>query len=211
MPAHAGAWLAPEGGQQIWTSVAGEREGLSFFETSGYLEAPFGEAASIVIAPWVEQSYETVDGWRAEATIGVKHALHRDEENVLAFQAGAVWASHPQAGCGEGGAEIRALAGRGFGRSGFANVEVATRAFEGGCEGERLDLTIGYRPGENWLAMGQVFVDAQREGEPIVRAQLALVNFRPSGRGFQLGVRGRIDGEADELALVLGWWGRVDD
>lgn len=191
--------------------MAGEREGVSFFETSGYIEAPIGTSASVVIAPWVEQSYDTVDGWRAEATIGAKRALFRDEANVVAVQAGAVWASHPQDGCGEAGGELRALAGRGFGRTGFANVEVATRAFEGGCAGERLDLTIGYRPGANWLAMGQVFVDASREEDPIVRAQLTMVHFRPSGRGIQVGLRGRLDGEAEELGLVVGWWGRVGD
>lgn len=211
-PATAGAWLAPEGGQQIWTSVAGEREGVSFFESSAYFEAPVGDATSVVVAPWVEQGYETVDGWRAEATIGAKRALYRDDANVVALQAGAVWMSHPGQDCSEGGAELRLLAGRGFGRSGFANVEIATRAFEGGCESDRLDLSVGYRPAENWLAMGQVFVDAYRdEDEPAIRAQLTMVNFRPSGRGFQFGVRGRVDGEAEEVALILGWWGRVGD
>lgn len=211
MPAHAGAWVAPEGGQQIWTSAAGEREGLSFFETSGYFEAPLGADTSVVIAPWVEQGYETIDGWRAEATLGAKRALYRDESNVLAIQAGALWASHPQEGCSEGGAELRALAGRGFGRTGFANVEVAARAFEGGCESERVDLTVGYRPAENWLGMGQVFLDSQREDEAVIRAQLTMVHFRPSGTGFQLGLRGRVDGEAEEVAVVVGWWGRVGD
>ncbi len=211
MPANAGAWLAPEGGQQIWSSAAGEREGLSFFETSGYIEAPLGNRTSIVIAPWVEQGYETVDGWRAEAAVGAKRTLYRDDANVIALQAGALWASHPQEGCSEGGAELRLLAGRGFGRTGFANIEAATRAFEGGCESERLDLTVGYRPSENWLAMGQLFADSQREDETVIRAQLSLVHFRPSGRGFQIGLRGRIDGEAEEVALVVGWWGRVRD
>jgi hypothetical protein len=80
--------------------------------------------------------------------------------------------SHPNEGCSEGGAELRWLGGRSFGQTSFVNVEAATRALEGGCEGQRLDLTAGYRPGENWLAMGQIFLDAPQDGEETVKAQL---------------------------------------
>ena len=64
---------------------------------------------------------------------------------------------------------------------------------------------------QNWLAMGQVFLDAPREGDDTVRAQLTVVYFRRNGRGVQLGLRSRIDGGADEAAIVLGWWGRQGD
>jgi len=39
-----------------------------------------------------------------------------------------------------------------------------------------------------------------------VKAQLSLVHFDNHGRGIQLGIRNRIDGGEDELALVLSFW-----
>ena len=73
------------------------------------------------------------------------------------------------------------------------NLEAATRALEGGCESERLDLTAGYRPNEDWLIMGQVFLDAPREGEDAVKAQFTVVRFGDEGRGLQFGLRTRLD------------------
>lgn len=212
-PALAGAWVAPEGGQEIWTSVVGERDGLSFFESSAYLEAPLSERTSVVAAPWVEQSYDTEDGWRAEATVGVKRALFREGPMAVAVQGGAFWSSHPTGECEEGGAELRALAGTSFSSfgGGFINLEAAARALSGGCESGRVELTLGYSPRPNWLAMGQVFLDAPREGEETLKAQFNLVYFRRNGQGLQLGLRSRIDGGPAEAALVLGWWGRPGD
>jgi hypothetical protein len=103
------------------------------------------------------------------------------------------------------------MGGRSFGATGFVNVEGATHVLEGGCEGERLDLTAGYRPRENWLAMAQLFLDAPRAGEETVRAQLTAVRFGRSGRGIQLGLRARLDGDDPEPTLVLGLWGRTSD
>jgi len=211
-PAFAGAWIAPEGGQQIWTSVAGERQGFTFFESSGYVEAPLGRHTSVVVAPWLEQSYETVDGWRAEASVGVKRVLFRRDENVVALQAGAIWTSHPaDDDCSETGGEVRLLAGRAFGQRAFANVEASSRAYEGGCQGERLDLTLGYRPRENLLTLAQLFVDAPDDGEESIRAQLTLVYFRRNGRGIQVGLRTRVDDGPAEAALVIGLWSRTVD
>ncbi len=209
-PAFAGAWVAPEAGQEIWTNVAGQRDGLSFFETSGYWEIPIGERNAVVASPWLEQNYDTADGWRGEATLGLKRALYRGDSSVVAVQAGGFWMSDPGLECEEAGAEVRLLGGAAFGRSGFVNVEAAARTVGGGCTGERVDLTVGYRPGENWLAMGQVFVDAPHDREETVKAQFTVVRFGQRG-GLQLGVRSRIDGGAEEAALVLGWWGRPGD
>jgi hypothetical protein len=210
-PAAAGAWIAPEKGQQIWTNAAGERDEVYFFETSAYLEAPFGERTSFVVAPWVEQNYDTVEGWRGEAVVGVKRTLFRDENSVVALQGGALWISHPSAECSEGGAELRVLGGRSYENGAFLNVEAAGRALSGGCGGERMDVTAGLRFSSNWLALGQVFVDAPDEGEETVKAQLSLVRFSERGRGIQLGLRARVDGGAEEAALVLGFWGPVAD
>lgn len=211
MPANAGAWIASEGGQEITTSLVGERDGLTFYEGALYWEEPIDERTSAVLAPWMEQNYDTLEGWRAEATLAVKRTLYREDETVVAVQVGALWVSHPATECSEGGAEIRALAGRSFEQGRFLNLEAAARGLDGGCGGERLDLTAGFRPRENWLAMGQVFYDSPRDGDEITRAQVSLVRFGESGRGIQLGLRGRIDGGPQEVALVLGLWGRPGD
>jgi len=210
LPANAGAWIAPEGGQEIISTAVGQRNEMNFYETSSYWEVPVSDDNSLVLTPWVEQNYDTIDGWRGEATLGLKHAFYRGENTVLAAQAGALYISHPDFGCSEGGAELRLLGGMSFENGAFLNAELATRALAGGCGGERLDLTGGYRVSDNWLGMAQVFVDVPRDGEDIVRAQLSLVRFGESGGGLQLGVRARVDG-GEEPALVLGWWGRPGD
>ena len=164
------------------------------------------------VAPWAESNHQVMQGWRAEATLGAKHAFYRTEENVMAIQAGALWVSNPVEGCSEGGAEVRFLGGRsgGDGRA-FFNVEAAARALSGGCEGGRIDLTAGYRPNENWLALGQVFLDSPVEGDDTLKAQMTVVRFGRSGRGIQFGIRARIDGGEPEPALVIGLWGRPRD
>ena len=210
-PANAGAWIAPEGGQEIWTTIAGERDGVSFYESSAYWEAPLGERASIVATPWIEQNYDTYEGWRGEATLAAKRTIYSAENTVMALQAGALWVSHPDLGCGEGGVELRWLGGRSFEHGRFLNIETAARALEGGCGGERVDLTAGFRPSGNWLAMGQIFYDAPRHGDDVMRAQLTLVRFSESGRGLQIGLRSRIDEGPREIALVVGMWGRPGD
>lgn len=210
-PALAGAWVAPKGGQEILTTSVGQRSELLFYEGAYYREDPFAERNALVTGWWTESNYDSEDGWRAEATVGVKRALYRGERSVVAVQAGALWISHPNGECDEGGAEVRALGGRSFGASGFANVEVAARALNGGCEGGRVDLTAGYRPRENWLALGQVFLDSPLEGDDSIRAQLTVVRFGRSGRGVQVGVRARLDGEEAEPTLVIGLWGRPGD
>jgi hypothetical protein len=209
--AHAGAWIVSEDGQQIWTSAAGERDGLTYFETSAYWEIPLAPDVSVVATPWVEQAYDLPDGWRGEATVGVKRAIFSDDATVMALQAGAFWRSDPPEGCSEGGVELRWLGGRSLGQRGFLNLEAAGRALVGGCGGERLELTMGYRPSEDWLLMGQVFADFPHEGDQSVKFQVSIVRFTDAGRGIQLGLRARLDGGGAEPALVLGLWGRPGD
>lgn len=210
-PAVAGAWIAPEGGQEIWTNSFSARDDSNVVETDLYWERPVGEDTSFVAAPRVETNYDTPDGWRAEAVVGVKRAIFRDDESVMAIQASALWVSHPDPECGEGGVEARWLGGRSLGRTSFVNVEAATRYQDHGCGGERLDVTAGYRPADNWLAMGQVFADAPRENEETVKVQVSVVRFSERGYGIQLGLRARVDGGAQEPALVVGLWVRPRD
>lgn len=204
--AFAGAWIAPKDGQEIWTSVAGKRDGLSYYETSGYLEAPLSERTSVVIVPWVEQAGADENGWRAEATLAAKHVVVRSDHGVVAVQAGALWVSEPPAHCQEGGGEVRVLGGYNVRPDVFVNVEAAERGLSGGCTDQRVDLTIGVRAGPHWLGLAQVFVDGARYGDETVKAQLSLVHFGSAGRGVQVGVRARVDEGDAEPALVLAFW-----
>lgn len=211
-PALAGAWLAPEGGTEIWSNAAGQRDELSYFESSAYIEAPVGEDWGVVATPWLQQNYDTEDGWRGEATLGVKRVWAM-EGGALALQAGALWWSHPEQGCSEGGIEVRALAGRDFDGGVFVNAEAAASTLEGGCSGERFDLTLGQHWGERWMGMAQVFVDGRtgQDYEQNTKLQLSLVHFGNDGGGLQLGLRVRVDGDDPEPALLLGVWGRPGD
>jgi hypothetical protein len=66
---------------------------------------PVGATNSFVAAPWLEQNFDTDDGWRGEAVLGFKQTLHRGDERAVALQ-GALWISHPGLNaCGEGGAQ----------------------------------------------------------------------------------------------------------
>ena len=85
------------------------------------------------------------------------------------------------------------------------------RAGDGRSEGGRVDLTAGYRPLENWLALGQVFLDAPVDGEDTIRGQISLVRFGKDGDGVQIGFRARVDGGAAEPTLVIGLWGQPGD
>ena len=125
-PAIAGAWIAPPDGQEIWTNVAGQRGDLEYFETFAYWEIPLAERTAFVATPWVEQAADSSDdGWRAEATLGVKRALMRTDHAAMAVQAGAVWTSEPTGVCGEAAAELRWLGGVNLGAHGFVNLEAA--------------------------------------------------------------------------------------
>jgi hypothetical protein len=118
--------------------------------------------------------------------------------------------SHPPLGCAQSGGELRWSVGRSFG-DGFLSVEAGRRFHSGGCEGDRAELTLGYRPDEQWLGLGQVFYDGAPGEDESVKLQLSLVRRPPWGRGLQIGLRGRIDGGPAEPALVLALWSRPED
>ncbi|MBL8531238.1 MAG: hypothetical protein JNK94_05840 [Hyphomonadaceae bacterium] len=202
--AHAGAWVAPTDGQAIWNVAAGERESGPFQEASAYLEAPVAAyGVSVIFAPWVEFSG---GDWRTEAVAGVKRVIGQGDWGAVAVQGGAYWQSAPPVGCGEGGLEARALGGASISSDVFVNVEAAARALDGGCTRVRLDLTAGVRRGRDWMGLAQVFYDAPRDEEDTLKAQLSLTRFTAAGRGFQFGLRVRLDGDDLEPALVVGYW-----
>lgn len=212
--AHAGAWIAPEGGQSIVNGVVSSRDDITAYETSTYVETPVGERTALILSGWGEFAEDLPDLTRIETTMAVKYTLWRGDRSVMALQAGALWVTDPLDGCSEGGAEVRWLGGVNVTQRTFANLEVAGRALDGPsrCQGARADLTLGYHPSGNWLALGQIFADAPVDGEETLKAQFSLVRFGASGRrGLQLGLRFRVDGGAAEPALVLGVWGRPGD
>lgn len=210
-PAFAGAWIAPEGGQSIWTEAAGERGEAVYSESSIYLEAPVGDDWALVAAPWVtsDDFRGGLDALRWEVTLGAKTAVVRAPGRVMAVQGAALWQSDPSGTCAETGAELRWLGGAAFGPEsrGFLNLEAAARSFDGGCGGGRYDVTLGYRPTEGWLGMAQLFLDDPSGGDQALKAQISFVRFGDQRRGIQLGLRGRVDGDAVEPALILGFWG----
>lgn len=204
--ANAAAWIAPVDGQEILTSTYGKRDGLSFYETAAYIEAPVTSNDSLVIAPWLIQDYIDDAGWRAEATFGVKHVVTRTAHTVAAVQASALWVSQPPERCGEGGGELRLLGGVNLPHNSFVNAEIAGRVLSGGCSDQRAEITAGAHIGNHWMGLAQVFVDGPQYGDETVKAQLSLVHFDDHHRGIQIGIRDRIDGGDDELALVIGFW-----
>lgn len=211
--AHAGAWVAPKGGQSIFNAVVSERNDAAVYESSTYIETPINDRWSVVAVPWGEYDQSNLEEpSRGETTFGVKRALIRDERGAMAIQVSALWVTNPQEGCSEGGVEARWLGGLNLPRRAFVNLELAGRALDGGCGGGRADLTYGLQPNDHWLVMGQVFADAPLDGEETFKAQFSLVRFVRDGRlGVQLGARVRLDGEAPEPALVLGVWRRPGD
>lgn len=204
-PALAGAWVAPEQ-QQIVTSFIGEAEEQGFYESSLYVEQPIEESRALVGAAWLTQDYTVASGLRGEATFGLKQSLYQDERWTVAAQGAALWNSEPNTECGEAGGELRLLAGRTLPNGWFFNAETAYRGLAGGCGGSRLELTAGFRPHRHLLALGQIFYVAPNGGDEVVRAQVTLVGTIGGGRQVQLGLRSRIDGGAQELALVVGVW-----
>jgi len=210
----AGAWMAPPEGQSIWSQAVGERGGENFYESSLYWEAPTDNSRMAWTgSTWVGQHADNAPGedkWRGEASFALKTELAKTDHASAAAQVGAIWRSDPADGCGEGGIEARAMAGRSFDRDGrtFANAEIAARAHAGGCASTRIDLSAGFRPDNDWLAIGQVFSSEPRGGDMAVHAQVSLVRFDRGGRGLQIGLRTRLDGDEPETALVIGLWGR---
>jgi hypothetical protein len=180
----------------------------TYYESAVYYEAPVARRTAFVASAWSEWNERLDEGWRGEAAFGVKRVLRQSGSQVLAMQVGAVWVSQPEFGeCSEGGGEARLLSGYSFAEgAGFVNVESSSRILVGGCVGGRLDVSAGYRPTPDWLAMGQVFYDSPIVADETVKAQISIVRFDRNGRGWQIGLRATLSGEDAAPAIVLGLW-----
>lgn len=191
------------------------RDEVYYGETAAFLEIPASPQSSIVLSTWLQNGAGAGPrDWLADTSLGWKRALVRTDDSAMAVQVSAVWSTEPGDQCSEGGAEARWMGGRNFGEDGrtFVNLEVAGRAMVGGCESARLDLTAGYKPNAHWLGMAQIFTHdtawSEDGRDSTVQAQLSLVRFTSETRGFQIGVRARLDGEDAGPMLVFGFWGQ---
>ncbi|MBI1187005.1 MAG: hypothetical protein GC206_06675 [Alphaproteobacteria bacterium] len=204
--AEAGAWMALEGGEQIVAITLGERDAFAVSEADVYLELPMNRRFAFIAQPRFSYSEETSqEPFQADVAAGVKAQLYRGPWAAAAVQASGVWRNEPEElSCGQGGGEVRALAGVSAPRS-FYNIEAAFRLQSGGCARQRLEATAGFRPNDRWMAIGNTFLESTATGQNSVKAQASVVRFGPAG-GLQIGLRFRLDGDRREPALVLGWW-----
>ncbi len=206
--AHAGAWIAEN--QTISSIAYGDRDEGRYAEADIFHERKVAQRWSLIA-----QSHEDFasvygsDGWRGEALIAGKWAAWRPAGGAIALQAGATWSYEPAAPCEGPGAEVRALAGKSFGRT-FVNAEGAYRLRGANCDHGRFDLTAGWKPTEGWLILGQGFVDRDLSlgvgGKQTEKIQLSATRFTRGGQGVQIGFRRGLGGTRDEMALVLGLW-----
>ena len=192
--------------QTISTVTGGEGDDGHIYEASVYSEEPIGSDYALIGSQWIESApLYGGRGYRAETTVFLKRKLDDEGRFVSALQGGIVWRSD-LIDCTRYGAELRYLAGMNLANGAFINAELAVRSFDGDCTAARIDLTAGYRPEDNWLALGQIFSDAPRGGEDSLKLQISAVRFAAEGWGVQFGLRAPVDGDEGPLMLVLGVW-----
>lgn len=130
------------------------------------------------------------------------------------FESGGENRNNQRFGTGGGDVEARLLAGRAFGRDGFADVQIAYRALDARGGGEwRMDTAIGVPVAPRWRMMAETFsVSAGRQpGSPAYsghRAQLSAVYDAPAGFSVSVGVLGTLhtNNTAREQAVTVRLW-----
>lgn len=207
--AEAGPWVAPDGDRTIAGAAYTETDEASIIETELFIEAPLGGRVSVVANHWSETA-STFDGTetRSESVVSGKYRVLSGDRSVVSLQSGVVWDSAASGGCGEWGGEGRVLAGAATkGGRYFASVEAGARIQGEDCVHARYELTLGAKPHRRVLGLAQVFVDDDLAYGETLKAQASLVVFERSGRGLQLGVRVRFDGnDVIEPTIVLSYW-----
>ncbi|MFC4724199.1 hypothetical protein AB6B38_06045 [Glycocaulis abyssi] len=119
-------------------------------------------------------------------------------------------------GTGGGDVEVRLLAGRGFGRDSFVDVQIARRSLaERGGEEWRLDTAIGVPVSLRWRVMAETFsVSAgSRPGIPAYsghRTQISAIYDAPAGFSISAGILATLQTEnsARETAGLVRLWRR---
>lgn len=186
-----------------------ETDEASIYETDLFIEVPLGARVSVVANHW-SQIANTFEGssTRNESVLSGKYRLMSGDRSVVSLQSGIVWDSGAAGECGEWGGDARVLAGAAT-RGGryFASAELGARVQGNDCVHARYELTLGAKPHKRILGLAQVFVDDDLTYGETLKAQASLVAFERSGRGLQLGVRVRFDGnDVIEPTLVLSYW-----
>ncbi len=160
----------------------------------------------------------------AATEIGARYRLFERGAGVMSIQAAALLPGQGENvsdlgfGDGDGGFDLRLLAGRGFewkGRHGFLDAQAAYRGWSGGTPDEaRLDLTAGLDATERLQVIGQAFGLASL-GETLpdreyysLKGQLSAVYWFSERRGFQVGALGTLAGQSivQERAVFAGYW-----
>ncbi|GGB83737.1 hypothetical protein [Glycocaulis alkaliphilus] len=132
------------------------------------------------------------------------------------FESGGENRNNQRFGTGGGDVETRLLAGRAFGRDGFADIQLARRSLaERGGEEWRFDSALGVPVSPRWRIITETFsVRASRQpGGPAYsghRVQLSAVYDAPAGFSVSAGVLGTLqtDNSARERAAFTRLWRR---
>lgn len=192
-----------DAGQDIYSLAHYESPDGPVTEAGGFVEGRLSEAWAVGGTTYIEvRPAET----RSEAGAFVKRAIWADGPLMAAAQAGAVWSDAGFGACAGTAGEAAALIGAGWAR-GFASLELGARGLgPEGCAGARGTASLGFRPGERTLILGQAFYDEARDGATTTKLQVSAVLFAGNGWGLQAGARARVDGEEAEPALTLGLW-----
>lgn len=166
--------------------------------------------------------FDSASGLSA-SELGLRWAGYRGDHSVLSIQATALIPGQGEnvsnRPLGDGGQawEMRGLWGQSLSDRVFADTQLAYRWRDSANLDEvRLDATLGWRPLENWLLMGQAFAVASAEsGRPGVQAFDQLKFQISAGREFgsaeyHLGVFTTPAGRntIEERAVFLSVWRR---
>ena len=242
-PAFAGAWPQKAGeGLIINTSLldradnawdeSGQRNSDGFFykdETSIFAEYGLTERYTLVgrIA-WQNVrrrnglNLDSAQGFSA-SEIGVRRVVWRGEKQIVSLQALALIpgegenVSNQPLGDGGQAFEARALWGWSLNDDVFTDTQIAWRSRnESDLDEARLDLTLGWRPGERWLLLAQSFsvwsIEPARPGAPeFEQHKLQMSVGREWGRreyhiGGYITPTGR--NSIEERALFISVWQR---
>jgi len=202
--AHAAAWI--EDKRTIASAAIGQVGRAESGEVDYYTErATWRGRMALVTKSWLRRQGPAVEG---ETSVGVKAGAALGPHVRVAAQASAFYPADAPGSCGRLGAEPRLMVGAAapLGRgAAFANAEFAYRA-QRGCDGDKVEATMGYRTERHWLLLAQVDQDRSFHGTETIKVQWSAVRFGARGRGLQLGVRLRTDGADREPALVFGYW-----
>lgn len=204
--AHAGAWMNKD---QMIASLVGGQEQDAPVEGDLYWERQAGDRIGVVTRGYFvsQPDYAASFGQNAgQVSVSGKYSLYQGDAGAAAMEFGANYSSEADPSCSGWGGQLRALAGKGFG-AGFVAVEAGYVAQRADCVHGKLDLTAGFRPGDGWLTMAQVFLDRRYDVGHVAKAQISVVRLFSTRTGVQVGLRQRIDrGQEGGPALLLGLW-----